>query len=126
MIPTWPIPVFQENMVNDWKCDVSRHAIGRARRLALKNIKGEHVEQYSLLWDYMNAVKKSMPDSTVHMELEDVEACQEIRRFKRIYICLGLVKKGFMAGCRPMIGLDSCHLKGQYGGQLLSAVAVLK
>jgi hypothetical protein len=25
-------------------------------------------------------------------------------------------------GCRPIIGLDGCHLKGVYGGQLLSAV----
>ena len=65
MNPTWPLPAFHKKVVNDWKCDVSRHAIGRARRMALKNIKGDHVEQYSLLWDYMNAVKKSMPDSTV-------------------------------------------------------------
>lgn len=25
-------------------------------------------------------------------------------------------------GCRPIIGLDGCHLKGPFGGQLLSAV----
>ncbi|KAK3031703.1 hypothetical protein RJ639_035289 [Escallonia herrerae] len=30
---------------------------------------------------------------------------------------------GFWAGCRPFIGLDGCHLKGLYGGQLLSVVA---
>ncbi|WOG86678.1 hypothetical protein DCAR_0205895 [Daucus carota subsp. sativus] len=122
MNPTWLIAAFHKKVVNDWKCDVSGHAIGRARRYALKYIKGDHVAQYSLLWDYMNAVKKSMPDSTVQMELEDAEASVERRRFKRIYICLGPVTKGFRAGCRPLIGLDGCHLKGPYGGQLLSAV----
>ncbi|XP_074342048.1 uncharacterized protein LOC141679444 [Apium graveolens] len=45
-----------------------------------------------------------------------------MRRFKRIYVCLGPVKKGFKAGCKPIIGLDGCHLNGPYGGQLLAAV----
>ena len=29
-----------------------------------------------------------------------------------------------MRGCRPWFGIDGCHLKGNYGGVLLSAVAV--
>ncbi|KAL4293438.1 hypothetical protein AHAS_Ahas18G0128100 [Arachis hypogaea] len=32
------------------------------------------------------------------------------------------VKKGFLAGCRPIIGMDGCHLKGDHGQQLLVAV----
>ena len=31
-------------------------------------------------------------------------------------------KKGFILGCRPIIGLDACHLKGPYGGQLMHAM----
>lgn len=27
-------------------------------------------------------------------------------------------------GCRPIIGLDGCHLKGPYGGILLTAVGI--
>ncbi|KAK2642842.1 hypothetical protein Ddye_024605 [Dipteronia dyeriana] len=34
------------------------------------------------------------------------------------------LKQGFLEGCRPFIGLDGCHLKGPYGGVLLSAVAL--
>lgn len=45
-------------------------------------------------------------------------------KFERIYICLGACKKGFKAGCRPLIGLDGCHLKGPYGGQLPTAVGI--
>ncbi|XP_062006087.1 uncharacterized protein LOC133723289 [Rosa rugosa] len=41
-----------------------------------------------------------------------------------MYICLGALKQGFKAGCRPLLGLDGCHLKSAYGGQLLSAVGV--
>ena len=26
-------------------------------------------------------------------------------------------------GCRPLVGLDGCHLKGKFGGHILSAIA---
>lgn len=32
--------------------------------------------------------------------------------------------KGFLAGCRPLIGVDGTHLKETYGCILLSAVAL--
>lgn len=48
----------------------------------------------------------------------------EALRFNRMYICLGPIKKGFMEGCRPLVGFDGCHLKGPFGGQLLSAVGI--
>ena len=34
-----------------------------------------------------------------------------------------LKKRGFLRGCRPFVGLDGCHLKGKFGGQLLFATA---
>ncbi|KAK2996897.1 hypothetical protein RJ639_026300 [Escallonia herrerae] len=43
--------------------------------------------------------------------------------FKRLYVRFEAYKTGFLAGYRPFIGLDGCHLKGLYGGQLLSVVA---
>ena len=47
----------------------------------------------------------------------------EVPYFERLYICLEGCKKGFMAGCRPIIGLDACHFKTKSGGQLITAVA---
>ena len=33
-------------------------------------------------------------------------------------------KIGFLGGgCRPLVGLDGCHLKGKFGGHILSATA---
>ncbi|XP_027903766.1 uncharacterized protein LOC114163669 [Vigna unguiculata] len=43
-------------------------------------------------------------------------------RFGCFYMCLDGCKQGFLAGCRPFIGVDGCHLKTAYGGQLLVAV----
>ncbi|XP_017416399.2 uncharacterized protein LOC108327178 [Vigna angularis] len=37
-------------------------------------------------------------------------------------MCLEGYKEGFLGSCRPFIGVDGCHLKTSYGGQLLVAV----
>ncbi|XP_074327546.1 uncharacterized protein LOC141665460 [Apium graveolens] len=58
----------------------------------------------------------------VEMVLEDAAPGEERRRFKRIYICIGPVREGFKAGCRPIIGLDGYHLKDPYDEQLLATV----
>lgn len=45
------------------------------------------------------------------------------RRLKILYICLEDCKRGFLARCRPIIGLDACHLKTKIGNQLINVVA---
>ncbi|XP_028104923.1 uncharacterized protein LOC114303944 [Camellia sinensis] len=42
--------------------------------------------------------------------------------FKRIFISFEVMKTWFVNGCRPFIGVNGCHLKGPYGGVLISAV----
>ncbi|WOL20679.1 hypothetical protein Cni_G29484 [Canna indica] len=42
--------------------------------------------------------------------------------FQQLYIGFDALKKGFMLGCRPIIGFDGCFLKTFLGGQLLAAV----
>ncbi|KAL2471215.1 Uncharacterized protein Adt_39351 [Abeliophyllum distichum] len=48
----------------------------------------------------------------------------DVREFRRMYICLGALKKGFRSGCRRVIGLDGCFLKGENGGHMLTAVGI--
>ncbi|CAL9018458.1 unnamed protein product [Prunus brigantina] len=43
---------------------------------------------------------------------------------QRLYVCLGACKKGFLARSRPIIGVDGCHLKGTFQGQLLVVVGI--
>ena len=52
------------------------------------------------------------------MENENAEP-----KFKRMYIRYNAQKVGFLGSCKPFIGLDGCHLKGRFGGQLFSATA---
>lgn len=63
-----------------------------------------------------------MPDSIIQIMTEDQELVDGRKRLKRFYTCFSPIKKGFKSGCRPLVGLDCCHLKGLYGGQPLANV----
>ncbi|KAL7255953.1 hypothetical protein ACSBR1_009978 [Camellia fascicularis] len=39
-----------------------------------------------------------------------------------MYVCLGAIRKGFLSGVRPLIGLDACFLKRPCQWQLFAAV----
>jgi hypothetical protein len=42
--------------------------------------------------------------------------------FERFYVCFDALKKGFLGGCRKVIGLDGCWFKGANNGNLLCAI----
>lgn len=42
--------------------------------------------------------------------------------FQYFYVCFDALKKGWLEGCRNIIGLDGCFLKGSCKGELLVAV----
>ena len=46
------------------------------------------------------------------------------QRFKRIFVALKPCVDGFLAGCRPFVGVDAACLNGKYTRQLGSATAI--
>ncbi|XP_070672245.1 uncharacterized protein [Malus domestica] len=115
--PTWPVDSFLATVESEWNHGCTKRKAFRALDRALKIIEGKHAEQYTKLWDFAEEVKKTNPGSTVKVKLDR-------GRFQRIYVCLGVCKEEFKSGCRPLIGLDGCHLKSVYGGQLLCVVGI--
>ncbi|KAJ9545468.1 hypothetical protein OSB04_025175 [Centaurea solstitialis] len=54
----------------------------------------------------------------------DFDIIGDKKRFKRLFISLGACSRGFLAGCRPYIALDACHLKGKFNGVLAAATGI--
>ncbi|KAH7845309.1 hypothetical protein Vadar_000555 [Vaccinium darrowii] len=120
--PHMPIAAFKERVRKDLKVDVSRNQLYKAKRKVGKLIYGTDIEQYGRLWDYCEELRRSNPGSTVVLDAPLDESGQP--KFRRLYIFLHAIKTGFLGGCRQIVGVDGCHLKGEYSGHLLTAVGV--
>ncbi|KAG5582595.1 hypothetical protein H5410_053222, partial [Solanum commersonii] len=83
------------------------------------NIYEEYDEglQYGKLLSYRAELLRFYPGSNVII-------WRDGGKFLEFYVCLGALNEAFKLGCRPLISLDGCWLKGTYRGNLLSAVAI--
>jgi hypothetical protein len=85
--------------------------------------KGRHCINYLVVITSNIALQKDTQWRYITPTLVAVHTYREIEYFFiKMYICLDACKKGFINGCRPVICLDACHLKGNMGGQLLCAI----
>ncbi|KAL0350430.1 UNVERIFIED_CONTAM: hypothetical protein Sradi_4192200 [Sesamum radiatum] len=116
--PTIPVQQLKNRILSKCNVDVSRFKVMRAKKEALERIRG-------MMQNNMNfcgtceTVRSCNPGSK--LLLRKVEN-SDPPVFDRMYFSLWALKKGFLEGCRPIIGLDGCFLKTVYGGQLLVAV----
>ena len=112
------IPIGKQTL----EVDISYSQVYRARRKATNLITRDEQLQYGKLRDYAEMIRLNDKRSRVilQIEMEDKNAQPKL---KRMYIRYNAQKVDFLGGCRPIIGLDGCHLKRRFGGQILSAVA---
>ena len=101
----------------EWNLTPPRTTLARARRFAMKVILGDEEEQYNKLWDYAHELRRSNLGSTFYLNLAR-------NLFSSLYVSLDACKRGFLAGCRPIICLDGCHLKTKHGGIMLTAIGI--
>lgn len=120
--PTWPIPSLVATIESEKTVNVHPQKAYRARRISVEMLEGSSAQQFSLLNSYAAEILKTNVGTTVKLKVKPGSESEV--KFKRFYICWGALKKGFMGGCRPVIGLDGCHLKGPHGGILLTAVGI--
>ncbi|KAM0850632.1 hypothetical protein ACQ4PT_052969 [Festuca glaucescens] len=104
-----------------------RWKLGRARKAALLEIHGNEEAQFAQLREYGEELKRSNPGSTFFLSTNKVPVpgTDEVKEhLATMYWSYDACKRGFLAGCRPLICVDGCHIKTRYKGVLLTAVAI--
>nr|GEZ44932.1 hypothetical protein [Tanacetum cinerariifolium] len=95
------------------------------RAKAQVHLRGDVEIQYSLLRDYANEIQRCNQDTTVNIDVYGKEDHEKpTRMFRRIYVCLGALKRGFKESGRELLGLDGAFMRRQYSGQMLTTVGV--
>ncbi|MFQ6622979.1 hypothetical protein Gotur_002002 [Gossypium turneri] len=104
-------------MLFKFKDSLKEVAKQRAKLKALELIEGAHKAQYDKIYEYLLEVRTQNEGTTIICYLDN-------RLFQMMYVCLQACKDGYRAGCRRIVGLDGCFLKGYYGGYLLESVGI--
>ncbi|XP_043698965.1 uncharacterized protein LOC122649788 [Telopea speciosissima] len=126
------INVMEEYLSEKYGVKANKTKLYRAKCIVNEETDGSHARAYKKLENYGLMVKERNPGTEFVIEYQNANRYgQEQHRallvnpqFKRLFICFDACKQGFLKGCRPFIGLDGCHLKGVYGGVLVSAIAI--
>ncbi|CAI9295179.1 unnamed protein product [Lactuca saligna] len=123
--PTIPVRALQEQLQKDYQVGFSIHKVFRAKSTAKKLVQGDYKKQYDVLRDYILELQSTNPETTMKLEFDsEPNLSATSRRFKRMYVCLGGMKKGFRACLRDFLGFDGAFMKGPFPGQILTAVGV--
>ncbi|XP_021747291.1 uncharacterized protein LOC110712855 [Chenopodium quinoa] len=118
---TWAIKSIREGhkcdpLVNNPMCNCDRAATKLLEDIrASPDIKGKAMN--ALLWERYGV---TMATSTIYkMKAKALHIIQggHDESYKNLF-------RGLLNGCRGLVGVDGCHLKGNYGGILLSVVSL--
>ena len=120
--PNWKVASVQQHVKQTLEVDISYNQVYRAKRKAIDLISRDEQLQYGKLKDYAEMIRLNDKGSTIILQTEMGDENAQ-PKFKRIYIRYNAQKVDFLGDCRSIIGLDGCHLKGRFGGQILAATA---
>ncbi|XP_074282602.1 protein FAR1-RELATED SEQUENCE 6-like [Silene latifolia] len=114
----------QKKLMERYGLNMKKSTLYRMRDKALQLINGGHDTSYGLLPTYCEVVKLTNPGSYAICAWTTMDTPEKPLQNKSLFVSFSAQFKGLIAGCRSLIGVDGTHLKGNYGGVLLSAIAV--
>lgn len=117
--PSWKLPLMKATVQEVMFANISIHKLKRAKALVMKKALDATKGQYRRLYDYQQELLRSNPGNTI---VVNKEPNMDPLVFQRMFICLDACKRGFLAGCRKVVGLDGCFFKGATNGELLCAL----
>ncbi|XP_014506442.1 uncharacterized protein LOC106766208 [Vigna radiata var. radiata] len=116
--PSLKVKDIRSKALRKWNTNVSISKARRAKLIASRQLEIDYKEQFKRIYDYGHEVLRCNPGSIIQIKV-DGDNGEPI--FQRIYVCLKACKDNFK-NCRPIVCLDGCFLKGQYKGEVLTAV----
>ncbi|XP_050242275.1 uncharacterized protein LOC126691260 [Quercus robur] len=120
--PNWEVSGVHNHVMQNLSVDLSINQVYRLKRKAKNLINGDEQLQYGVLRDYAQMITTVDKGSRVILQIEMADETSQ-PKFKKMYVRFNAQKVGFLGGCKPFIGLDGCHIKHRFGGQILSATA---
>ncbi|XP_050207490.1 uncharacterized protein LOC126656911 [Mercurialis annua] len=100
----------------------ARFVADKAKRKVLTELNSNYKVEFARLDAYAAEIRRTNHGSSVQVEVCPIMEREGRRVFRRMFICFETCKRGWLNGCRPIIGMDGCFLKGVTQGQLLCAV----
>jgi len=104
-----------------YNIELSYFKVWYGKKSALEDLHGTWEESFQMLWRFKAALEDCCPGSIVEIDCKKINGEMY---FSRMFVAIRACIDGFMAGCRPYLGVDSTHLTGKYKGQLATATAI--
>jgi hypothetical protein len=82
-----------EYIKRDFGVQINETKLFRALKQAREKVEGNYKEQYGLIWDYANELRRSNDGTTTKINVTPVLVGPP--HFKRFYVCLDACKRGF-------------------------------
>nr|KAJ0213156.1 hypothetical protein LSAT_V11C400190450 [Lactuca sativa] len=123
--PKIPLRAIQDHFKKTYQVGVSMDKVFRAEDIARKHVTEDYTKQFELLREYALELQATNLDTTVKIDVcPNGNPASPTRQFRRIYVCLGPLIKGFKACLRDLVGLDGAFMKGPFPGQVLTSVGL--
>ncbi|XP_021775519.1 uncharacterized protein LOC110739372 [Chenopodium quinoa] len=118
-----PVESLQRLCMERYMIEVKKRLFYKVKAMCKERIHGGYREAYSLLPKYAEMVKETNPGNYALVSWGESTANQP-PRFKAFFFSFAAQCRGFLRGCRPIIGIDGAHLSGHFKGILLTALGI--
>ncbi|KAL2934726.1 Protein FAR1-RELATED SEQUENCE 8 [Bienertia sinuspersici] len=118
-----PVESLQTLCMNRFRVKVKKRLLYKVRVMKKEKMHGGFAESYGLLPAYAEMIKQTNPGSYALITWTATSE-DDGPRFKGCFFSFAAQVRGFLKGCRPIIGFDGAHLSGYYKGTLLTAVGI--
>ncbi|MBA0839469.1 hypothetical protein Goarm_005183 [Gossypium armourianum] len=111
----------QRRLASEMHMNVNMIRCRKAKKMVKDKLAGNFIDGFAMLWDYADELILKNPGSTIKMTVNRITP-ESPSHFKRFYVCFKVLKRGWKKGCKPILGLDGCFLKGPLMSEMLFAI----